>query len=111
MVAGLYLARKLLTGRVIKHPSHVVLGGAEFLTRIRYSPKTPVLIHGLRVLYNEQDEIVETLINPLTIKIFSNPSSSAGLRPGDRMVSRLRSRSLCVQNAVRFQLPTSYSQV
>ena len=71
MVAGLFLARKLLTGRVIKHPSHVVPGGAEFLTRTRYSPKPSVFIHGLWVLYNEQDEIVEALINPLTINFFS----------------------------------------
>jgi hypothetical protein len=85
MVVGLYLARKLLMGRVKKHPSHV-LGGAEFLTRARYSPKTSVpvclfMAYGCS-LYNEQDEIVEALINLLTIKKFSKSFSSAGLRPG-----------------------------
>ena len=52
--------------RRLRHPGHV-LGGAEFLTSCfyRYSPKTSLFIaHGLRVLYNKQDEMEDILINP-----------------------------------------------
>jgi hypothetical protein len=84
-------------------------GGAEFLTITRYSPKTSVFFYGLRVLYNEQDEIVEALINLLTIKKNSKFSSSAGWRPVGQDGVQTEITEFVVQNAVRFQLPTSYT--